>query len=106
MKADGIVNFPTELDEPDLAAVARAIGLYAVRVGRPSELGDAVHSAFAHEGPALVEVPTVRLELGFPPAINVKQATRFALWATHSVLSGRGDEVLEVTRDNPRQATG
>lgn len=106
MKADGIVTFGTELDEPDLSAVARAIGLHAVRVEGLSELGEGLRTAFAHEGPALVEVLTVRHELGFPPAIDVQQATGFALWATRSVLSGRGDEVIEVTRDNLRQAVG
>ena len=104
MKADGIVNYGTELDQPDLSAVARAMGLEAIRVERTAELGDGLRCAFAHDGPALVEVMTVRHELAFPPAIDVRQATGFALWATRSVLSGRGDEVLEVTRENLRQA--
>jgi pyruvate dehydrogenase (quinone) len=106
MKADGIVTYGTDLDQPDLSAVARTMGLEAFRVERTSQLADGLRRALAHDGPALVEVMTVRHELGFPPAIDVRQATGFALWATRSVLSGRGDEVLEVTRDNIRQAAG
>ena len=52
MKAAGIVNFGTDLDNPDFAAVARAVGLYGVRVERPEELDDALRAAFAHDGPA------------------------------------------------------
>ncbi len=103
MKADGIINFGTALDNPDLARVAEAIGLRAVRVDRPSELGPGLREALAHDGPALVEVMTERQELSLPPSISVDQASGFALWATRSVLSGRGDEVLEVARANARQ---
>ena len=35
MKADGIVNYGTDLDNPDFAAVARAVGLHGVRVEQP-----------------------------------------------------------------------
>ena len=60
MKADGIVDFGTDLDNPDFAAVARAVGLYGVRVERPGELDDALRAAFAHPGPAVVDVVTAR----------------------------------------------
>ena len=103
MKADGIVNFGTGLDNPNLAEVAEAIGLRAFRVERPSQLGKGLRDAFAHDGPSLVEVITERQELSLPPSISVAQATGFSLWATRSVLSGRGDEVLEVARANLRQ---
>jgi pyruvate dehydrogenase (quinone) len=103
MKADGIINFGTELDNPDLSRVAAAVGLHAVRVERPGDLGDGLRAAFAHDGPALVEVLTARQELSLPPTISLAQAAGISLWATRSVLSGRGDEVLEVARTNVRQ---
>jgi pyruvate dehydrogenase (quinone) len=103
MKANGVVTFGTDLENPSFAEVARAVGLHGVRVQRPSELADGLRSAFAHDGPAVVEVMTVRQELSLPPAIAAAQAKGFALWATRSVLSGQGDEVLEVARSNVRQ---
>jgi pyruvate dehydrogenase (quinone) len=103
MKADGIVNFGTDLDNPDFAAVARAVGVYGVRVERPGELDDALREAFAHPGPALVDVVTHRQELALPPTITLHQARSFTLWATRSVLSGDGSAVVEVTRTNLRQ---
>jgi pyruvate dehydrogenase (quinone) len=103
MKADGIVNFGTDLDNPSFADVARAIGLESVRIEHPSELDDGLRAAFAHDGPALVEVMTERQELSIPPGITAAQAKGFTLWATRSVLSGRGDEVLEVAKTNIRE---
>ena len=103
MKADGIPTYGTDLDNPSFAEIARAVGLYGVRVEHPGELDDALRAAFAHDGPAVVEVMTVRQELAIPPKITAEQAKGFTLWATRSVLSGRGDEVLEVAKTNLRE---
>jgi pyruvate dehydrogenase (quinone) len=103
MKADGLVNFGTDLDNPDLAALARAAGLHGIRVDRPDQLDDALREAFAYDGPALVDAATVRHELAIPPGVTLGQATGFALWGTRSVLSGDGGTVLDVARSNLRQ---
>ncbi|MFF4902756.1 ubiquinone-dependent pyruvate dehydrogenase [Streptomyces sp. NPDC001068] len=100
MKAAGIVNYATELDNPRLADVAEAIGLWARRVERPGDLEDALKGAFAHEGPALVEVMTARQELSVPPAVTVEQAKGFTLYAIRTVLSGRGEELLDLVTTN------
>jgi pyruvate dehydrogenase (quinone) len=44
-----------------------------------------------------------RQELSIPPRISVEQAKGFTLWATRSVLSGRGDEVIDLAKTNIRQ---
>jgi pyruvate dehydrogenase (quinone) len=103
MKADGIVTYGTDLDNPSFAEIARAVGLYGVRIERPSELEDGLRAAFAHDGPTVVEVMTVRYELSIPPKITAEQASGFTLWATRSLLSGRGDEVLQVAKTNLRE---
>ena len=103
MKADGFVNFGTDLDNPSFAEIGKAVGLHTVRVERPSELGDGLRAAFAHPGPALIEVMTERQELSIPPEITLSQARGFTLWATRTVLSGRGDELVQVARKNVRE---
>ena len=103
MKADGIPTYATDLDNPSFAEVARAVGLYGVRIEHPGELDAGLRAAFAHDGPAVIEVMTVRQELSIPPKITAEQAKGFTLWATRSVLSGRGDEVLEVAKTNLRE---
>jgi pyruvate dehydrogenase (quinone) len=102
MKAAGIVNYATDLDNPDFAAVANAIGLFGVGVEHSSELQGALTTAFAHDGPAVVDVRTARQELSLPPKITLEQAKGFALYATRTILSGGGDEIVELARTNLR----
>jgi pyruvate dehydrogenase (quinone) len=103
MKAVGVVNWGTDLDNPSFAEVARAIGLFGVRVEHPSELDDALRDAFSHDGPALIEVMTLRHELVIPPGVTFEQAKGFTLWATRSILGGAGGDVIEVAKSNLRQ---
>ena len=103
MKADGFVNFGTDLDNPSFSDIAHAVGLHSARVERPSDLDGALRAAFAHPGPALVEVMTARQEIAIPHMVTAKQVAGFALWATRSVLSGDGAVVLDVARTNIRE---
>lgn len=103
MKAAGVVTYGTGLENPDFSALARAAGLHASLVRRADELEEALQEAFAHDGPALVDVHTERQELSLPPKLTLEQIKGFTLFATRTVLSGRGDEVLELTRTNLRQ---
>lgn len=100
MKAAGVVNFGTELDNPRLADVAAAAGLWARRVERPGDLEEALKGAFAHDGPAVVEVMTARQELSVPPAVTAEQAKGFTLYAIRTILSGRGEELLDLVSTN------
>ena len=103
MKAAGIVTYGTGLDNPDFAAIARAAGLFGAQVEKADELGDALQAAFAHNGPALVDVRTTRQELALPPKLTYGQIKGFTLYATRTILSGEGDEIIELTKTNLRQ---
>jgi pyruvate dehydrogenase (quinone) len=103
MKAAGFVNYGTGLDNPDLSEVARAAGLFGARVERAGQLEDALAAAFAHDGPALVDVRTARHELSMPPKITYQQLRGFTLYATRTILSGRADEIVELARTNLRE---
>ncbi len=100
MKSSGLVDFGVELKNPDFAAVARAMGVHAARVEDPADLRGALEAAFAHPGPALVDVMTNRQELAMPPKITLKEAEGFSLWVVKAVLNGRGDEVVDLARTN------
>ena len=103
MKAAGFVNWGTSLQNPDLARVAEAIGLRALRVDRSLDLAPALAEAFAHDGPALVNVVTERQEVTIPPSVNAAQIKGFSLYAMRTVMSGRGDEIFDLARANLRQ---
>ena len=100
MKAAGIVNFGTDLVNPDFAAVAQAMGMFGRRVEKPSDLEGALAAAFEFDGPAVVDVVTARQELSIPPAITVEQAKGFSLYAIRTILAGRGDELLDLVTTN------
>jgi pyruvate dehydrogenase (quinone) len=103
MKAAGIVTFATDLDNPDFAGIARASGLFGVRVEKADELESALQEAFDHDGPALVDVITDRQELSLPPKITLEQIKGFSLFATRTILSGQGGELVELAKTNLRQ---
>ncbi|MBT1597707.1 MULTISPECIES: ubiquinone-dependent pyruvate dehydrogenase [Curtobacterium] len=103
MKAAGFVNYGTELQNPDFAAVAEAIGIKGFQVDVSDDFEDAMAAALAHDGPALVSVRANRQELSMPPAVTLEQAKGFTLYAIRTVLSGRGDELLDLASTNARQ---
>jgi pyruvate dehydrogenase (quinone) len=100
MKAAGILDFATDLHNPNLAEVAKAIGLFGARVEHPEELGGALKEAFLYDGPALIDIVTNRQELSMPPTIELKQALGFSLWMARAVLNGRGDELIDLAKTN------
>ena len=103
MKAGGIPTYGTDLVDPDFVGIARSAGLFGARVEKASELDDALRAAFTHDGPALVDVRTARQELALPPKLTYEQIKGFTLYATRTVLSGEGSELIELTKTNLRE---
>ncbi len=100
MKAAGIVNFGTGLDNPNFAGIAEAAGITGIRVEKAPELRPALERAFSTDGPVLVDVITAQEELSMPPTVTIAQMKGFTVWALKTVLSGRGDEVLDLADTN------
>jgi pyruvate dehydrogenase (quinone) len=103
MKAGGIPTYGTELANPDFAGMARAAGLFGARVDKADQLEDALAEAFTHPGPALIDVATARQTLSLPPRITYSQIKGFTLYATRTILSGEGRELVELARTNLRE---
>ncbi len=100
MKAAGFLDFATDLHNPDFAKMAEAAGLLGLTAERPEQVRPMIAQAFAHDGPALVEVPVHRRELAMPPTISLEQMTGFGMFMIKAVLSGRGDEIVDLARTN------
>lgn len=100
MKAAGILEYGTELDNPNFAALAEAAGLHGIRVTDPGHLPTALDGFLAHPGPALLDVVVKRTELSMPPTIEAAQVKGFSLYALKAIMNGRGDELLELAKTN------
>jgi pyruvate dehydrogenase (quinone) len=85
----GLPEFGTELDNPDFAAVATALGITGIRVTDPAELHDSVRRAFDTPGPVLLDVLTNPEEVAVPGKPTVSQGWGFAIAKVKEVLSSR-----------------
>ncbi|MEY1579192.1 ubiquinone-dependent pyruvate dehydrogenase [Providencia manganoxydans] len=100
MKVGGFLTEGTDLHNPNFAAVANAAGIKGIRVEKSEDVDAALKEAFAHDGPVVVDVVTAKQELSMPPTINAQEAKGFSLYMLKAILSGRGDEVVELAKTN------
>ena len=100
MKAAGFLDFATDLENPNFAKMAEAAGIRGFKVETPEQLRPALTEALAYDGPALIDVLVNRQELSMPPTLQLEQMIGFSLYMVKAVLSGRGDEVLDLTKSN------
>jgi pyruvate dehydrogenase (quinone) len=100
MKAAGFVDFGTDLRNPDFTKIAEGAGVLGLRAETPEQVEPMIAQALKHDGPALVEVLVSRQELSMPPTITLEQAKGFGLFMAKAVLSGRGDEIIDLARVN------
>jgi len=80
--------------------MAEAAGLLGLTAETAEHVRPMIAQAFQHEGPALVEVHVARQELSMPPTIVLEQMKGFGLFMIKAVLSGRGDEVIDLAKVN------
>ena len=99
MKASGFLPTGTQLDNPNFADMARAIGIHGIRIENSADLPGGIAAALEHPGPVLVDVVTDPLELVMPPKITLEQVKGFSIWMMKAVLNGRGNELVELARN-------
>jgi pyruvate dehydrogenase (quinone) len=98
--SSGFLTTGTDLVNPNFAAMAESVGVRGIRVESPDEVYGAVAAALAHDGPALIDAVVARTELAMPPAITVEMAKGFTLYMVKAVMSGRGDEIVDLAQGN------
>ena len=85
----GLPEHGTELDNPDIAAVATAMGLHARAVTSPEDVAGAVAEALAHDGPSLLDFRTNPDEISIPPKPTFEQGWGFAIAKLKETLNSR-----------------
>ena len=102
MLVDGLPSFGTDSPAIDYAAVAQAVGIPSVRVEDPTQIRSALRQAFAHDGPALVDLVTDPRALSLPPKITRAQVSGFTAAMSKEILGGGMGEVMSMARSNLR----
>ena len=99
-KSTGFLPFGTEFKNPNFAAMAEAVGIRGIRLQDPGEVEAGITAALAYDGPVLIDAVVNRTELAMPPAVTLEMAKGFTLYMVRAVMSGRGDELIDLTRTN------
>jgi pyruvate dehydrogenase (quinone) len=99
-KSTGFLNFGTDFANPNFAAMAEAIGIRGIRLTSSAEVDSAISEALAHDGPVLIDAVVTRTELAMPPSITLEMAAGFSLYMVKAIMSGRGDEVIDLAKTN------
>jgi pyruvate dehydrogenase (quinone) len=87
----GLPEFGTTLHNPDLADVARAMGLTGIRVTEPAQIDGAIRDALATPGPVLLDVLTNPEEVSLPPKVTPGDAWGFAVAKLKEAVRSRGE---------------
>ena len=80
--------------------MAEAIGIRGIRLEDAADVEPGIAAALAHDGPVLVDAVVNRQELSMPRSITLEMAKGFTLYMVKAVMSGRGDEVLDLAVTN------
>ena len=99
-KSTGFLPFGTEFKNPNFAALAEAAGVRGIRLEDPGEVEAGIAAALTYDGPVLVDAVVNRTELAMPPAVTLEMAKGFTLYMVRAVMSGRGDELIDLARTN------
>lgn len=100
MIASGLMNYDVDLQNPNFAKLAEAIGIKGIRVEDPGLLHQGLQEAFDYDGPVIVDVVSHTYELIMPPTIGVDQAKGFSLFALKAIMNGKGSELVDLAKTN------
>ena len=99
-KSTGFLPTGTELDNPNFAAMAEAVGIRGIRLEDPAKVEEVIAQALAHDGPVLVDAVVNRTELAMPPSITLEMAKGFSLYMVKAIFNGHANEVIDLARSN------
>jgi len=98
-KSTGFLPTGTELENPNFAAMAEAVGIRGIRLKDAAHVEGGIATALAHDGPVLVDAVVSRMELAMPPSITMEMAKGSASHRYRRSRCGTGRRVgAPVTR--------
>ncbi|MGH6848070.1 MAG: ubiquinone-dependent pyruvate dehydrogenase [Methylocella sp.] len=99
-QSTGFLTTGTELQNPNFAAMAEAVGVRGIRLEDPGDVERGVADALSHDGPVLIDAVVSRRVIPVPPSITTEMAKGFTLYMLKAIMAGRGDELVDLARTN------
>jgi pyruvate dehydrogenase (quinone) len=99
-KSTGFLTYEADLNNPNFATFAQAIGIRGIHITNAADVDDGLADALAHDGPVLVDAVVARTELAMPPAVTVEMVKGFALYTVKAIMRGRADEIIDLAKTN------
>lgn len=96
----GFLTSGVDLANPDFSSIANTLGLRGLRAELPEQVKPMISELLAHPGPALLDVVVSNQEVAMPPTLERSVVKGFGLWLLKAVLSGRGDEIVDLAKVN------
>jgi pyruvate dehydrogenase (quinone) len=78
----------------------KAAGFVDFGTDDPGKLPEAIQEVLQHDGPAVLDVVTASQELSMPPTFTTEEVKGFSLYVLRAIMSGRGDQVLDLVKTN------
>ncbi|HEK20592.1 MAG TPA: ubiquinone-dependent pyruvate dehydrogenase [Bacteroidetes bacterium] len=100
MQVAGLPDWQTDMQNPDFAMVAKAMGIKGITINDPDEAKHSLREAFLYNGPVLINVMTDPNALAMPPKVELSQVKGMAVSMTKLMLNGRMDEVIDTIKAN------
>jgi len=85
---------------PDQFAETLVAADHGIRIEDPAQVDESIAYALAPDGPVLVDAVVNRTELAMPPSITPALAKGFSLYMVKAIISGRGDQVVDLAVSN------
>ena len=102
MEVAGLPDWQTDMDNPDFALVAKAMGMEGFTVNDPEKVQAVLEQAMNIDGPVLVNVMTDPNALAMPPKVEWSQMMGFAQSMYKLMINGRTREILDTISSNFR----
>lgn len=100
MMSAGMLEFGTNLKNPNFANMGNAMGIHGIRIEDPAHVYSGLQEAFAHPGPTIIDVVVNRTEIAMPPTISAEQIKGFGLFMLKTIINGRGSELIDLVKTN------
>ncbi|WDF54197.1 thiamine pyrophosphate-dependent enzyme [Mucilaginibacter sp. KACC 22063] len=100
MQVSGLPDAETDMENPDFAMIAQAMGIKGMTITDPEELESGLQQALDYDGPVLVNVFTNPNALAMPPKIEFDMIKGMTLSMTKLMLGGNFEEVLNTVKSS------